>query len=192
MVARDKEHAAAIAARLERIAVERPEIVTSDEADASRADRGVLGAASRRWLVSVLMVSEGVDIPRLRVGVYATAARTELFFRQVVGRFVRRTPTPRAQMRTCFMPADPRLKALAAQIEEERNHALEEKIGEEDMEQPERSPGEQQFHALSSTAHADEALGVSVRTGDELQLFFDPAPEGAKPKPIVAKAPRRR
>ena len=38
------------------------------------------------------MVSEGVDVPRLRVGVYATSARTELFFRQVVGRFIRRTP----------------------------------------------------------------------------------------------------
>ncbi len=48
-----------------------------------------------RWLVSVLMVSEGVDIPRLRVGVYATPARTELFFRQVMGRFVRRTGQPR-------------------------------------------------------------------------------------------------
>ena len=188
VVASDKEHAVRIAERLERIAVERPEIVTSDEPDAS-ARIAAFSSGTRRWLVSVLMVSEGVDIPRLRVGVYATAARTELFFRQVIGRFVRRTPTPRAQMSYLFMPADPRLKALAAQIEEERNHALEEKIGEEDMEQPERLPGEQQFHALSSTAHADEALGVSVRTGDELQLFFDPAPEGSKPKPIVAKAP---
>jgi superfamily II DNA or RNA helicase len=188
VVASDKEHATRIAERLERIAVERPEIVTSDEVDAS-ARIAAFAAGSRRWLVSVLMVSEGVDIPRLRVGVYATAARTELFFRQVIGRFVRRTPAPRAQMSYLFMPADPRLKALAAQIEEERNHALEEKIGEEEMEQPDRLPGEQQFHALSSTAHADEALGVSVRTGDELQLFFDPAPEGSKGKPIVAKAP---
>ena len=49
----------------------------------TRIDRFAAGSA--RWLVSVLMVSEGVDIPRLRVGVYATAARTELFFRQVVG-----------------------------------------------------------------------------------------------------------
>ena len=71
------------------------------------------------------MVSEGVDIPRLRVGVYATPARTELFFRQVVGRFVRRTPQPRRQMSYLLMPADPDLKLLAAQVEEERRHALE-------------------------------------------------------------------
>ena len=38
------------------------------------------------------MVSEGVDIPRLRVGVYATAAKTPLIFRQIVGRFVRTLP----------------------------------------------------------------------------------------------------
>ena len=31
------------------------------------------------------MVSEGVDIPRLRLGVFATTTTTELFFRQVVG-----------------------------------------------------------------------------------------------------------
>jgi superfamily II DNA or RNA helicase len=52
------------------------------------------GRSSQRWLVAVRMVSEGVDIPRLAVGVYATRARTPLLFRQVVGRFVRtRTDT---------------------------------------------------------------------------------------------------
>ena len=70
------------------------------------------------------MVSEGVDVPRLRVGVYATTARTELFFRQVIGRFIRRTPAPKDQMSHVFLPSDPRLKQLAVEIEEERNHAL--------------------------------------------------------------------
>ena len=72
-------------------------------------------AGSGAWLVSVLMVSEGVDIPRLRVGVYATSARTELFFRQVVGRFIRRTPGAGEQMSHLFLPADPTLSRLAAQ-----------------------------------------------------------------------------
>ena len=75
----------------------------------SRASR----PASAPWLVSVLMVSEGVDVPRLRVGVYATTARTELFFRQVIGRFIRRTPAPKEQMAHVFLPSDPRLKRLA-------------------------------------------------------------------------------
>src|SRR5215210_756885 len=81
VIAADKEHAERLADRLARIAGERPEIVTSDAADAS-ARIGRFAAGTGTWLVSVLMVSEGVDVPRLRVGVYATSARTELFFRQ--------------------------------------------------------------------------------------------------------------
>jgi superfamily II DNA or RNA helicase len=188
VVASDKENAARIAARLERIAVERPEIVTSDEPDSS-ARIAAFSAGSRRWLVSVLMVSEGVDIPRLRVGVYATAARTELFFRQVIGRFVRRTPTPKAQMSYLLLPADGRLKALAAQIEEERNHALEQKPeSEEEQPERERAVGEQPFHALSSSAYADDEITSSMH-GDDLQLFADPT-SAPPPNPFGAPPPR--
>ena len=95
VVAIDKEHAEKLADRLARITGERPDIVHSDAADAS-ARIARFSAGSAPWLVSVLMVSEGVDVPRLRVGVYATTARTELFFRQVIGRFIRRTPAPKA------------------------------------------------------------------------------------------------
>jgi superfamily II DNA or RNA helicase len=113
------------------------------------------------------------------VGVYATAARTELFFRQVIGRFVRRTPTPKAQMSFLLLPADLRLKALAAQIEEERNHALEQKPeAEEEQPERERATGEQAFHALSSSAYADDTITSSIH-GDDLQLFFDPGPAPA-------------
>jgi superfamily II DNA or RNA helicase len=191
VVASDKESAARIAERLERIAIERPEIVTSDEPDSS-ARIAAFSAGTRRWLVSVLMVSEGVDIPRLRVGVYATAARTELFFRQVIGRFVRRTPTPKAQMSYLLLPADIRLKALAAQIEEERNHALEQQPeGEDEQPERERSEVDQAFHALSSSAYADEAITSSMH-GDDLQLFYEPPPPGAArpaPAPITTTAP---
>ncbi len=42
-----------------------------------------------RWLISVNMVSEGVDIKRLQVCIFMSTAKTELFFRQVVGRIER-------------------------------------------------------------------------------------------------------
>ena len=186
VVASDKEHAVRIAERLERIAVERPEIVTSDEPDAS-ARIAAFSAGQRRWLVSVLMVSEGVDIPRLRVGVYATAARTELFFRQVIGRFVRRTPAPKAQMSYLLMPADGRLKALAARIEEERNHALEIGVGEDEgREKGERGKGdESQFHALSSSAYLDEAFSSFHAPDDALQLFYEETPSPKSPPPAT-------
>ena len=128
----------------------------SDEPGASRriAD---FASSDRRWLVSVLMVSEGVDIPRLRVGVYATAARTELFFRQVVGRFIRTTPRPRRQMSYLLMPADSRLKALAREIELERRHALDlSPLGEEEE-------GEEMDDAARSSASRVKALPSSAR-----------------------------
>jgi superfamily II DNA or RNA helicase len=191
VIASDQDHARAIAARLGSIAGEQPELVMSDEPGASRriAD---FASSDRRWLVSVLMVSEGVDIPRLRVGVYATAARTELFFRQVVGRFIRTTPGPRRQMSYLLMPADPRLKALAHEIELERRHALdlspgaEEDEGEElDDATPERGEPGESFAALSS---GDAELDEAIMSETTLQLF--PTDD---PKPVAKKttAPAR-
>jgi hypothetical protein len=182
VVAADKEHAEALAERLARVAGERPELVTSDAPDASaRIARFAAGSGS--WLVSVLMVSEGVDIPRLRVGVYATSARTELFFRQVVGRFIRRTPAPREQMSHVFLPADPALKRLAAQIEEERLHSLTlEPKGDADDEPAERvrsEPGDA-FRALWSSAHGDAEMLLTTQPGETLSLFAaDPPPSPA-------------
>lgn len=186
VVASDQEHARAIAARLEGIAGERPEIVMSDEPEAS-ARIAAFSASTRRWLVSVLMVSEGVDIPRLRVGVYATAARTELFFRQVVGRFIRRTPSPEParQMSYLLLPADSRLKALAFAIEEERRHALDlspRELGDEaELDEPveqERKPKGEGFEALSSTG---AMLDGEILSETTMQLFSldEPKPNAA-------------
>jgi superfamily II DNA or RNA helicase len=185
VIASDQEHARAIAARLQALCGEAPEIVMSDEPEAS-ARIGAFSAGTRRWLVSVLMVSEGVDIPRLRVGVYATAARTELFFRQVVGRFIRRTPTPEParQMSYLLLPADMRLKTLAFAIEEERKHALDltpRDLGDpaeldEIPEEKERAAKGEGFESLSSTgATLDEA--ILSETTMQLFAFEEPKPK---------------
>jgi superfamily II DNA or RNA helicase len=195
VIASDQEHARAIAARLASVSGEQPELVMSDEPGASRRI-AEFASSDRRWLVSVLMVSEGVDIPRLRVGVYATAARTELFFRQVVGRFIRTTPGgPRRQMSYLLMPADSRLKALAHEIELERRHALdlspaaEEDEGEE-WDDPAPDDGEPGggFAVLSSGgAELDEA----IMSETALQLFptEDPKPVAKKPISIATPPP---
>src|SRR3954454_21837594 len=179
VIAADKEHAERLADRLARVAGERPDIVTSDAPDASaRISR--FAAGSGAWLVSVLMVSEGVDVPRLRVGVYATPARTELFFRQVVGRFIRRTPAPREQMSYLLLPADMRLKELATRVEEERSHALTLEPGDPLPSGPAAPPepraaAEPSFTALSSIAFADDAILTET-----MQLFAtEPAPSAA-------------
>jgi superfamily II DNA or RNA helicase len=182
VVAADKEHAEALAERLALVAGEPPAVVTSDAPDAS-ARIARFAAGSGTWLVSVLMVSEGVDIPRLRVGVYATSARTELFFRQVVGRFTRRTPAPREQMSHVFLPADPALKRLAAQVEEERRHAIalepQREPLAETVERPRSEPGDA-FRALWSSAHGEAEMLQTTQPGETMSLFAaDPPPSPA-------------
>jgi hypothetical protein len=73
-------------------------------------------------MVAVRMVSEGVDVPRLCVGVYATSTSTPLFFAQAVGRFVR--ARRRGETASVFLPSVPTVLELAARLEDERDHAL--------------------------------------------------------------------
>jgi superfamily II DNA or RNA helicase len=191
VIAADKAHARTLAARLGALAGEPAEAVTSDDPGAS-ARIEAFAAGRSKWLVSVLMVSEGVDVPRLRVGVYATAARTELFFRQVVGRFVRRTPAPARQMSYLLLPADPELKALAAKVEEERRHALEMRPGlEEALAEPpdERAEPGAGFMALSSSAHLEDVIRSTTQSGDALALFADADQPEFATRTALAPAP---
>jgi superfamily II DNA or RNA helicase len=89
IVAKDHVHAHQVATLVERETGIAPVLVLSDQAAASRRIEE-FRAGNAPWMVAVRMVSEGVDVERLCVGVYATNYLTELYFRQVVGRFVRR------------------------------------------------------------------------------------------------------
>lgn len=123
VIAIDQDHARAAAQILrERIGTV-AEVVTSDDPAASMKIARFAGNKNP-WLVAVRMVSEGVDIPRLRVGVFATTTSTELFFRQAVGRLVRWTAGRKSQKAYFFIPDDPRLRMHAFQIAQQRRHAL--------------------------------------------------------------------
>jgi superfamily II DNA or RNA helicase len=80
-------------------------------------------------MVAVRMVSEGVDVPRLSVGVYATSAATPLYFAQAVGRFVR--ARRRGETASVFLPSVPVLLQHAAEMEVERDHALDRSPGDD-------------------------------------------------------------
>jgi len=82
---------------------------------------------SARWLISVKMVSEGVDIPRAMVGFYASHITTEMWFRQVVGRHVRRMEGDQDEPAILFIPTHPELQSIAEMIESESNMGLREK-----------------------------------------------------------------
>ena len=121
-------HADSVAGLLRHLGTD-VEVVTSDVPDANeRIDAFARGA--RPWLVAVAMVSEGVDIPRLRVGVFATVKLTELFFRQAVGRLVRIEPDIEAQDALMYIPDDERLRAHAERIKAQVFHVLDEQADE--------------------------------------------------------------
>jgi superfamily II DNA or RNA helicase len=123
VIAADQDHAQGIADLLRyRCGVRAAVAVSDDPRSSSRIAR--FASAGDPWIVAVRMVSEGVDIPRLRVGVYATTTTTELFFRQAVGRFVRWTPGVPRQKAYLFIPDDARLRGWAVQIADARRHSL--------------------------------------------------------------------
>jgi superfamily II DNA or RNA helicase len=123
VVAADGGHARAIAAVLHGVTGTAPVVVLHTEARAAE-QLAAFTRSSEPWIVAVNMVSEGVDIPRLRVGVYATAAKTPLVFRQIVGRFVRTIPGRPPEPSWLYLPADPVLRDHAADVEGELRHVL--------------------------------------------------------------------
>jgi superfamily II DNA or RNA helicase len=123
VVAADGEHARAIARVLRAVTGRAPTVVLHTEVRAAEK-LAAFTRSSERWLVAVNMVSEGVDIPRLRVGVYATAAKTPLVFRQIVGRFVRTIPGRPLETSWLYLPADPVLRVHATDVERELRHVL--------------------------------------------------------------------
>jgi len=127
IVAMDQDHARWAAELVGKLTGTKAAVAVSDDPSASRTIETFAGHKQQQWLVAVNMVSEGVDIPRLRVGVYGTNVLTEMYFRQVVGRFVRmQDHVPRPQRAWLYLPKDPNLVHYARQIKAERDHVLEE------------------------------------------------------------------
>ena len=128
VIATDQDSARAYAALLREITGEKPTVVLSDEKAASK-NIAKFSAGDSRWMVAVRMVSEGVDVPRLAVGVYATTTSTPLFFAQAVGRFVR--ARTRGETASIFLPSHPSLLGFAGELELERDHVLGRKVSDE-------------------------------------------------------------
>jgi superfamily II DNA or RNA helicase len=166
VIASDQESARAYAKILARTTGADPVVVLSDDPKAS-SRIAEFAESDDRWLVAVRMVSEGVDVPRLAVGVYATSASTPLFFAQAVGRFVRaRRPGETASV---FLPSVPVLLELASQLEAQRDHVLgkpdREKDGWDDdlladANRLKDEPGEEEkaFTSLSASAELDQVI----------------------------------
>jgi superfamily II DNA or RNA helicase len=167
----DRTHARATAALLRTIAGEKPVVVLSDEVGAhARIERFARGArADPRWLVAVNMVSEGVDVPRLLVGAYATVKRTDLFFRQAVGRVVRRRrEDPDDLVATVFLPADEALKGCAERVEIELQRRVSDEVAAAfEVELPLRAARRRDFQALDADVQPGGMILAGVHYGSE-------------------------
>jgi len=128
VIAGDQSSARKYASLLAGITGTKPTVVLSDESGAS-ARIAEFSAGDSPWLVAVRMVSEGVDIPRLSVGVYATTTATALFFAQAIGRFVR--ARRRGETASIFVPSVPLLLTHASNLEKERDHVIGRPVADE-------------------------------------------------------------
>src|SRR4029078_10166623 len=114
----------AIAAILKGVTGRSPTVVLHTDAKAAEK-LAAFTRSTERWIVAVNMVSEGVDIPRLRVGVYATAAKTPLIFRQIIGRVVRTIQgRPAGEHSWVYLRGEPVLRVHAGEDESELRHVL--------------------------------------------------------------------
>ena len=188
IAAMNQEHARFVADLLGRRVGVRAELVVSDLDDASR--RITSFATSRDpWIVAVHMISEGVDIPRLRVGVFASNVVSELYFRQFCGRFVRTGADPRREREAyVYLPDDARLRVIASRITDDVRRALRAKRERDEV-----------ADALASAQRQDPAAGAyasvaaTAREGQTLDfgpLFNPTASFAPPPTPSIARVQR--
>jgi superfamily II DNA or RNA helicase len=156
----DQAHADEIAGRVRRITSVEPDVIKSENDESHR----LLAMISRgdrvsRWIVCIAMVTEGVDIPSLRVGIYATNKTTELFFRQFVGRMARRIKgLDNDSDAWVYLPADSRIVEIARRIKEEREHVLDERIAKTRERIAMLTNQLSMFSAVSGQAFADGCI----------------------------------
>lgn len=187
-VAADATHARRIAKLLGEQTGRAPLVVLHTEARAAHK-LAAFRTSHEPWIVAVNMVSEGVDIPRLRVGVYATAAKTPMIFRQIVGRFVRTIAGRMPEASWVYLPADPVLRGHASEVERELRSALRTREDEEGFDEPrERRASEPsasvEFVPLSAEVAPQMTLFGPAPTVSKSSVKQDPAE--AEPVPVAA------
>ncbi|MGH3581793.1 MAG: DEAD/DEAH box helicase [Mycobacterium sp.] len=186
IIASDQTAARAYAKLLTTITGEEPTVVLSDDPTASNKI-SEFSDSSSRWMVAVRMVSEGVDVPRLAVGVYATSASTPLFFAQAIGRFVRSRRA--GETASIFLPSVPNLLQLASEMEAQRNHVLgkphresdgldDELLADAEKRKDEKSDMDRGFEYLGAEAELDQVIfegssfGTATPAGSEEEADY--------------------
>ncbi len=116
VIASSIAHAKYIQAELQNMTNESVCIVTSEDPDSQNKLKRYR-KNRQKWLVTVGMVTEGADIPRLQVCCHLSRICTELHFRQVLGRVLRCRGKHDANTAVFIIPAQPDLVIFANRLQ---------------------------------------------------------------------------
>jgi superfamily II DNA or RNA helicase len=205
VIASDHDAARAYAKIIKSVTGQGATVVLSDDPAASRKIKQFTESTDR-WMVAVRMVSEGVDIPRLAVGVYATSTATPLFFAQAVGRFVR--VRRRGETASVFLPSVPTLMGHAADMEAERDHVLDRPVSEDGLDDELLAEANRQrdnpdvgeelpFETVEASAHFDRVVydggefGMQAAPGSVEEEDFLGIPGLLEPEQVTALLRKR-
>ena len=117
VVASSVEHANKISLLMKASLNEDSIIVTYRENDPTSIIQHFRHAKSK-WIISVGMISEGTNIPRLQICCHLTNIKTEMHFRQILGRILRMTAS-KNQEAVMYMPAEPKLLEYAYRVKQD-------------------------------------------------------------------------
>ncbi len=191
-VAMNQDHARFIAGLVAARTGVTPTVVLSDEDGASRKIAS-FARGTEPWIVAVHMVSEGVDIPRLRVGVYGSNVVTETYFRQFCGRFVRAERGAR-QNAYVYLPDDSRLRALAARVTADVRGILRSTLSDADLQWAQRERGipaerDNQFHAIAANVGDERVLDFGPLFNPQAHIANAAVYDDSTPEPHVEPEP---
>lgn len=175
LLAKDQVSALELAKALEEITGEKPSIAISkmpEEMGEASKEISNYAKSDKRWIVAVKMVSEGVDIKRLHVMVYATNVLTRTFFRQAIGRVIRWdnnwNDVEADQTAWCYAPQDPYLVKHMKEIEKEITDFIRLSIEYQDLADRGALGREQYQTNLFQFIDADDAIeAVQVFSSEE-------------------------
>lgn len=124
IVAKSQKHARKILSMIDRISGRSQRLAISDVDNAHEIIRNFGSDKDADIIVSVGMVTEGIDYPDLRVGCYLTNVTSELTFRQVVGRLTRLHDGEGSQSVFLYLPRNALLLRYAKDIASKRQNVI--------------------------------------------------------------------
>ncbi|SMF06413.1 Superfamily II DNA or RNA helicase [Alteromonadaceae bacterium Bs31] len=179
IVAASIGHAVKISELLKSLTGDDSIVVTHLHEDAQKIIQD-FRSSSDKWIIAVGMISEGTDIPRLRVCCHLSRVKTELAFRQVLGRILRSTGK-RDSQGYLFIPAEPNLIRFAKRVAEDVPD--EHTVRIEPMEEQTSfitNSDDVTFEEASNTSHAkaEDDHEISLQLGSPSQTGSTPTASG--------------